>query len=398
MKIIDLLKSDLPNKYLDILEEKEAGNKNGSTIVSAEPFISRYNGYYKQLADEADSINKRLSYAVKCDRKRKREEKRETDYNQAIELFNSGKYDDAMRAFDDLCEYKESNDFIRKCRDELLKQNQKLEAERRAAREKQQAVERKALEEARRRAEEEQRRRSRTKILLASIIAVLVIGGIVTFNFIRNAGYAVKKIKMSAVAKNNVQYQNNNCVVEILINVDNQTEHNISGIQGFLTIEDINKNVLASGNTTINTGRLPSKSSSNSTLTLRIADNNAGKIYYSDLDQLTIVFNVDSVQFENTNRKEKIDLTLCKATRELIINEEQYQNEAGQEDDWVYDMYNSLERLAGSDAILPDNLEIFSYSDNETIEHRSSSYKCFFADVYVPDAQVNSYTDNFRRI
>lgn len=396
MKIIDLLKSNLPNQYVDTLEGKMDSGESGKAVISSEPFISNYESYYKQLSDEADSINKRLSYAAKCEKKRKREEKREADYNRAIELYDSGKFDDAMKAFDDLCEYKESASYSRKCWDELWKKKQKEEAERREAREKQEAEERKALEEARRREEEKQRKKNRTKMLFATIAAVLAIGGIIAFTFIRNAGYAVKNIKMSAVSKNNIQYQNDNCVVEILINIDNQTEHSISGIQGFLTIEDINKNVLASGNTNINTGRLPAKSNSKSTLSLRVFDDNAGKIWYSDLDQLTIVFSIDSVQFENTNKKEKVDLTLCKATKELIINEEQNQDEHKQEDEWVYDMYNSLERLAGSDAILPDDLEIFSYSDNETIEHKSNSYKCFFADIHVPDSQVGSYTDNFR--
>lgn len=281
MELLELLKKDIPEKYIEMIEGKTKNINTSLRVDSPEPFISNYNTILNRLDAETQSINKRLDYIAKMDRKNRKEKRKEENYKKAIEMFETSNYSEANQMFDVLNGYKDSSSYISKCQqainNQVQEQNRIKEEEKRRQIEEQHL----ALQKARIEAEEKEKRHVRNKSMAIVFVSILVIVGLVI----------------------------------ILLQKNNQNSNN-----------NINSN-----------------SNSNST-------------------------NND------------------------VQNNEQYSDNVGEAD-----VLDDLVRMAGQEAILPDQCEYFSYSTNETIAHRSSNYKCFFMDIYVPDEEVNTFTDNFRQ-
>lgn len=392
MKIIDLLKEGTYDKYLNMLEGKTANVTDDIGICSADKFLSNYENTITRLEKETEEINKRLSFIQKNDRKRKKEEQKKADeeklnaeYQRAVSFYNAKQYNEAIRAFEPIKDYKDSYILALKCKEEISRQ--RLERE---------EAQRRANEEALQASIAASKRKARNKALAAVLLIAIAVGGLVGGIFIRNSGYSAKNINMSVVSKNNTQYQNNYCSFDLIIKVNNQTAHSISSIKGTMTIKDINDTVLASGNTSIETGHLSPNSNANSTLTINVNGNNAEKIWAAGLSQLTITFDISGINFDGSYKNASREIVLSKATNSIDVSNNNGQDGYYEDAAWENDMLRALAQMAGKEAILPDDWEMYSYSSNETIEHNESYYQCFYADMHVPDNQTDSYMNAFR--
>ena len=307
---------------------------------------------------------------------KEKESLKENKYQSAISLFNSGLYDEAERLFDGLRNYKESNTYLSKCisannniQDSTLKEQNK-------------AV---------------------RKVNLLTFVGVLLfvalaIGTFIISISISNSGYSQDKIELSVLSKEGVILQDSYSEIDLAVEIKNMTSHNIRDINGTLSIRDNNNIELVSGNATINLNSLSPKSNANNTLRLRIDGNNAEKLYYSDLSQLTIGFTINGVRFDDSYKSYKSsERILNKANNSFSYdNNQSEQNENAGYSDWEQEMLADLKDVAGDDAVMPDYYDIESYSTDETIEHRGNNYNCFFADIVVPEEQVDTFSDNFR--
>ena len=392
MNTTDLIKQELDDKYLNMLEGKTAGITDDINIVSADRFVSNYETAIVRLEEETEAINKRLSFIQKNERKRKKEdqikaneERLEAEYQRAVGLYNAGQYGEAGKIFANMKDYNDSLSLALKCKDILVKQRDEMEE-----------AQRRAAEEAFQESIAAEKKKDRNKTLVTALFIVLAIGSLIGVIFLKNAGYSAKNIKMSAVSKNNKQYQNDSCSFDLIIKVENQTAHSISSIKGSMTIKDINNTVLASGNTSIETGNLSPKSNVNSTMTINVNGNNAEKIWAAGLSQLTITFNITGINFDNSYKTASREIMLSKATSSIDLSNANNQGGYGEDGAWKNDMLSALRQIAGNEAILPDNWEVNSYSTNETIEHGSTYYQCFYADMHVPNDQPDSYMNSFR--
>ena len=294
--------------------------------------------------------------------------------------------------------------------------------------------------------EKEEKDRRRKKIIAitaiassALIILIIIIRIAMAANAKKQAGYSAEKFTIKVVSKTNDKYNESladgyvgsGYYYTFRFEVTNQSPYVSDKISGDMDVLNSEGEVLTTSGISL-PGVLGSGVTKYWTVQLNVSKGNeAREIWNTPLDFLEITFKITSISFEDGTTKkysdtknvvvhsiseniDKSDVTESKYRYALSLFENKKYEDAMQiflslgdykqaaeyahtcDSKLFYlTMDERLADLAGADAVLPDNYEIFSYNINQITYFQGKEYRCFSANLVV-NADDSGYLYKFR--
>lgn len=292
--------------------------------------------------------------------------------------------------------------------------------------------------------EKTNRRKRRNRIIAIAVSVLMVIIAIilivVTANTKKQAGYSAENFTLKVVSKTNDKFNESladgyigaGYYYTFKFEITNQSPYTTNKIVGNMDVLNSNGKVLSTSVITL-TGSLDSGTTKSWDVQLNVSKGDEAKeIWNTPLDLLEITFKITNISFQDgTNKRysdtknvvihsvskniDKNDSAESKYQYALSLFESKKYEEAMQiftsldsykqsieyaticEQKIFYStMKKKLKYIAGDDVILPDNCEVFSYSEYQYTYFQGKEYPCFFADVSVAKNDTN-YLVNFRQ-
>ena len=335
MELIDLVKENLNEKDIQMLQGNTPSLTSDIKVASLNEFSSNFNKLTSRLNEEIKAINKAINTINNNKQSREQEEEKEKRYQNAIELFNSDSIGAALDIFKSLGNYKDSYTYVSKWKKKIAE-----------------------IAEQKRKAEiAEQKRKEYLKILavVGIIVAIFFIYSI--SKSIKEAGYSADKVNLSVVSKTN-DYgcgYNQYCTIDLVLNIENKTSHTMYSIEGVLDIKDSYGTSLKTYATTSYVDSLTANSNTNIELTLN--SGGVDELWNLDLSQLTISFKISRIKFDDGYKT-------YDDSKEIIINQATAQTSASNND-------NSS---AGGSTETKDNFSYFSTDEFNSYKNINNDY------------------------
>ena len=355
MGLIDLVKENLNEKDIQMLQGNTPSLTSNIKVASLNEFSSNFNKLTSRLNEEIKAINKAINTINNNKQSREQEEEKEKRYQNAIEFFNSESIGAALDIFKSLGYYKDSYTYVSKCKKkiaEVAEQKRKAElAEQKRKDEERQLIEKREAEE------KEKKRKEYLKIfaVVGIIVAIFFIYSI--SKSIKEAGYSADKVNLSVVSKTN-DYgcgYNQYCTIDLVLNIENKTSHTMYSIEGVLDIKDSYGTSLKTYATTSYVDSLTANSNTNIKLTLN--SGGVDELWNLDLSQLTISFKISRIEFDDGYK-------MYDDSKEIIINQATAQTSASNND-------NSS---AGGSTEAKDNFSYFSMDEFNSYKNINNDY------------------------
>ena len=142
------------------------------------------------------------------------------------------------------------------------------------------------------------------KKLLIAISVICCVLALVTAIIVNKASYKANLFSIQVTDKGNDHYNSNEAYFLFKFEIENDSKHDATYLEGTMTIKDSNGNVLSSGDVWFS-GDIKSKSTSYFDLSWRMNRNdNAVQMWNTDFSKLVITYRITEIHFEGGTIKE----------------------------------------------------------------------------------------------